>query len=76
MICFDNVCEPPGDAFPPAMARFWSYTGNLIGSLGLVAMIFGSGMFATNPLPEAMAVMKTSLPLGQVCCVTHISDVA
>jgi hypothetical protein len=45
---------------------FWSYFGNFVGSLALVAMVAYSGVLAGSVLPAKMAVMKTSLTWGQV----------
>ncbi|GIM00402.1 hypothetical protein Vretimale_5171 [Volvox reticuliferus] len=42
------------------------YAGNLVGSLGMVAAVFATGLMATNTVLPALAVAKTSLPLGQV----------
>lgn len=45
---------------------FWSYAGNLVGSLLLVGLVAGSGLLAASGVPAAMAVAKTSIPFGQV----------
>ncbi len=43
---------------------FWSYTGNLVGSLAMVAAVVYSGVMAGNMMPVNAAVVKSSLPLG------------
>lgn len=43
---------------------FWSYTGNLVGSLAMVAAVVYSGVMAGNMMPVNAAVAKCSLPLG------------
>ena len=45
---------------------FVSYAGNLVGSLFMVAAVYATGLLATNPMPVAVATMKTSLPFIQV----------
>ncbi|EFJ43209.1 hypothetical protein VOLCADRAFT_66209, partial [Volvox carteri f. nagariensis] len=41
------------------------YAGNLVGCLGMVAAVYGTGLMAANTVLPALAVAKTSLPLGQ-----------
>lgn len=41
---------------------FWSYTGNFIGSILMVALVAATGILAGNPVPVNMATMKTSIP--------------
>ncbi|GLC45795.1 hypothetical protein PLESTM_001780600 [Pleodorina starrii] len=41
------------------------YAGNLVGSLAMVAAVYATGLMATNTVLPALAVAKTSLPLGQ-----------
>jgi formate/nitrite transporter FocA (FNT family) len=45
---------------------FWSYFGNFVGSLALVAMVAYSGVLAGAALPIKTAVYKSSLTWGQV----------
>lgn len=49
-----------------AKSFFFSYTGNLVGSLLMVAAVSASGVLAGNAMPAYVAVAKTSLPFGTV----------
>jgi hypothetical protein len=40
--------------------------GNLLGCLLAVAAVVSTGLLAGNPVLPALAVAKTSMPLGQV----------
>ncbi len=44
---------------------FFSYSGNLVGSLLMVVAVNASGALAGNTMPAALAVAKTSMPWGQ-----------
>jgi len=44
---------------------FWSYSGNFVGSLALVALVAYSGVLAGSTLPIKTAVYKSSLTWGQ-----------
>ena len=46
---------------------FWSYLGNIVGSVLLAVVVANTGLFATVAAPSAAAVAKTSLPWMQVC---------
>ena len=43
---------------------FWSWTGNLLGSLFMVAAVYATGLLAGNPVPANVATMKATLPFA------------
>ena len=53
---------------------FFSYLGNFVGSLLLVAAASVSGVFAGNMMPVTAAVAKTSLPFAAVSLMVKASD--
>jgi nitrite transporter len=58
-----------GQATPGQLARvwLWSWTGNLLGSFGLAALIVGSGALApAAELIEQVAAHKMNLPVAQL----------
>ncbi|MEW5308881.1 MAG: hypothetical protein WDW38_000805 [Sanguina aurantia] len=70
-----------------SLVRNWSasYLGNLIGSILIAVVVAGTGLLATNAMPTAMAVAKTSLPFSQafirgvlcnylVCCAVWLAS--
>jgi len=48
------------------LAKNWllSYAGNFVGSMLMVALVFGSGVLADNPMPAAAAANKCGLSFG------------
>ncbi|EFJ43734.1 hypothetical protein VOLCADRAFT_106673 [Volvox carteri f. nagariensis] len=59
------VLEKKADVKDLAKNWIWSYVGNLIGSLLMVALVAASGLLAASPVPANMAVAKTAIPFGQ-----------
>ena len=55
-------------ATPRQLLRNWvvSFSGNLLGSVALVALVSTSGLMATTPGPANVAAAKTSLTFIQV----------
>lgn len=41
---------------------FFSYAGNLVGSVAMAWLVYQSGVFSTSQVMQNLAVAKTSLP--------------
>ncbi|GIL76707.1 hypothetical protein Vretimale_8821, partial [Volvox reticuliferus] len=59
------VLEKKAEIKDLAKNWIWSYIGNLVGSLMMVALVVGSGLLASSPVAANMAAAKTSIPFGQ-----------
>ncbi|GLI65384.1 hypothetical protein VaNZ11_008939 [Volvox africanus] len=60
------VLEKKAEVKDLAKNWIWSYVGNLIGSLLMVALVVATGLLASSPPVAAnMAAAKTAIPFGQ-----------